>query len=85
MRVAEWSGPGSSSFSPVGAAHEGEKLAVICQAVGQDTVGANGASSAIWDRLSTGAFVSDFYVDAPTVGSFSPPIPPCRGLGTLAP
>ena len=63
----------------------GLRLAIICQAVGQTTIGANGASSAIWDRLSTGGFVPDFYVNTPNVGSFSPPIPPCRDLSARAP
>jgi len=33
--------------------------------------------SAIWDLLTTGYFVSDYYVNTPDVGKFSPGIARC--------
>jgi hypothetical protein len=41
------------------------------------TVSNGYAASAVWDRLTSGDWVSDFYIDTPNIGTFSPPIPPC--------
>jgi surface antigen len=54
---------------------EGTSLNVSCQTNGSVV---NGASW-VWDRLSTGTYVSDFYVNTPTVDSFSVNLPNCAG------
>lgn len=74
--LATWSGPGTSS-KQIGAVDEGRQVDVTCQAVGEVVTGANGRASDIWDQLSDGAFVTDFYIDTPGVGTLSPPIPSC--------
>jgi hypothetical protein len=78
--LAEWSGPGIAGSEAVGAAYEGQTVAIVCQVTGQSVSGPNGVTSAIWDRLSNGAFVSDFYINTPRVGAYSPHIPQCRDL-----
>ena len=60
----------------VGAVLEGSVVEVVCQARG-DTVSNGRARSNVWNRLSDGTWVSDFYVDTPRVGEFSDPIPQC--------
>jgi hypothetical protein len=73
------SGPGYSSYPQIGSLVDGDTVQIVCQAVGE-TVGpspATGNSSAIWDKLVNGGWVSDLYVDTPNVGVFSPPIPQC--------
>jgi hypothetical protein len=83
--VGEWSGPGTTSFQPVGAVHEGQTVGIACQAVGQAVTGAQGGSSPIWDRLLDGAFVPDYYIDTPDYGTFSPRIPRCGALAIASP
>jgi hypothetical protein len=83
--VAEWSGPGSAGYESVGALHEHQLIDVACQITGEAVSGANGGESAIWDRLSNGAFVADYYVDTPGVGVPTPSIPRCQGLSTGSP
>ncbi len=73
------SGPGYSAYAQVGSLADGDTVQVICQAIGE-LVGpspATGNSSAIWDQLVSGGWVSDLYIDTPGVGTFSPPIPQC--------
>lgn len=69
-------GPGYSGYAALGSLPEGAEADVTCQAMGQ-TVSNGYYSSAIWDKLLTGAWVSDFYLDTPNIGVFSPPIPQC--------
>ena len=73
------SGPGYSSYALVGSLAEGAEVNVVCQALGE-TVGPSpttGNSSAIWDMLTGGGWVSDLYLTTPDVGTWSPPIPHC--------
>jgi len=75
----ERAGPGYSSYPMVGSIPEGAEVDVVCQDSGE-TVGpspATGNSSAIWDRLTSGVWVSDLYITTPDVGTWSPPIPHC--------
>jgi surface antigen len=69
-------GPGYSGYAALGGIPEGGEADVVCQAMGQ-TVSNGYASSAVWDRLTSGVWVSDFYVDTPNIGVWSPPIPQC--------
>lgn len=54
---------------------EGAALSITCQTNGTDV---NGASW-VWDRLSNGSYVSDFYTNTPTVDNFSVGLPNCAG------
>jgi hypothetical protein len=56
----------------IGGLPEGASVSIHCQ-----TTGANVNGSTIWDQLSTGGYVSDWYVTTPNVGSFSPGLPQC--------
>jgi surface antigen len=69
-------GPGYSGYAAVGGLPEGAEVDVTCQATGE-TVSNGYASSAIWDRLTNGDWVSDFYVSTPNIGTWSPAIPQC--------
>jgi hypothetical protein len=69
-------GPGYSSYAAVGSLPEGGEADVVCQAMGE-TVSNGYASSAVWDELVGGAWVSDFYLNTPNIGTWSPPIPQC--------
>jgi hypothetical protein len=42
-----------------------------------ETVSNGYAASAVWDKLTNGAWASDFYLDTPNIGTWSPPIPQC--------
>jgi hypothetical protein len=84
--IAEWSGPGRSSYKPVGALHEGQPVNPVCQVEdGEVVTGANGGVSAIWDELDNGAFVADYYISTPGIGVRTPSIPLCKGLSTGSP
>jgi cutinase len=76
----EWSGPGTGAFGLLGRAREGQLVAVVCQTTGETARAADGTESAIWDRLSTGNFVSDLYLTTPRVGRFSPALKRCPPL-----
>jgi uncharacterized protein YraI len=70
------SGPGYSNYAALGVLPEGAEVQVVCQAVGE--IVSNGYySSSIWDLLTNGDWVTDFYVSTPNIGTWSPPIPQC--------
>lgn len=69
-------GPGYSSYAAVGSLPEAGEVDVVCQSMGE-TVSNGYASSAVWDKLTNGAWASDFYIDTPNIGTWSPPIPQC--------
>lgn len=75
--LATWSGPGTTRFKRVDVVSEHQQLDIACQTIGESVTGANRRSSAIWDRLTDGSFISDFYVDTPNINEFSPPLPRC--------
>lgn len=83
--LAVWSGPGAGSFRAVGAVYEGQHATVACQTRGQTMSASSGRTSAIWDRLANGGFVSDLYLNTPNVGEFSPPLPRCGALSVGTP
>lgn len=59
---------------------EGSAVTISCQ-----TVGENIQNSKIWDRLADGGYVSDWYVDTPNVGTFTPGIGQCEQAPVPAP
>jgi hypothetical protein len=74
--VGERSGPRNKD-PLVGSAYNGAQLQLVCQTHGDAVTGANGYTSDIWDKLSDGAFIPDFYVDTPEIDKPSPGIPSC--------
>jgi hypothetical protein len=76
--LRERTGPGYTAYDAVGTLYDGDPVDVVCQAQGELVgPGRNGQSSAIWDRLTNGYWVADYYISTPNVGTFSPPIPQC--------
>jgi surface antigen len=74
--VYERSGP-SSSDSVVGSLPFHSSINIACQTTGSDVNG-----SSIWDQLSGGQYVSDYFVNTPNVNDWSPPIPQCSAPPT---
>jgi len=71
------SGP-SSAYPIIGSLASGSTVSLICQARGQ-TVG----TTSVWDRISTGGFVSDLYVSTPSSTTFSAPLQRCSYPGQV--
>lgn len=66
------SGP-STSASVVGTVTLGETLRLSCQAAGSTVSTTN-----VWDKLTNGWYVSDYYVSTPSSTGYSDPLPKCR-------
>jgi uncharacterized protein YraI len=71
------SGP-STSYSIVRSYNPGASLSVVCQATGQKV-----GSTTVWDRLTNGAWVSDFYVSTPSSTGFTSALPRCVYAGQV--
>jgi uncharacterized protein YraI len=70
---------GPSSSYPVVRAHApGSTVRVMCQGHGQKV-----GTSAVWDRLSNGTWVSDYYVSTPSSTGFSSALPKCTYPGQV--
>lgn len=69
-------GPNSSSAT-VGAAKDGERLTVVCQAEGE-LISLGAQTSDIWDHLADGRWISDLFLDTGT-RDFLPTLPRCSG------
>ncbi|MFF4349326.1 glycoside hydrolase domain-containing protein [Streptomyces sp. NPDC001530] len=64
---------GPSTSYPVAATYApGSSLAVICQAPGSKV-----GTTTVWDKLSNGGYVSDYYVSTPSNTGYSSPLPRC--------
>ena len=63
----ERSGPGTN-YSQLGWLPDGATIMIACQVKSNSPV--NG--SPVWDLLTDGKFVTDFYTDTPVVGDYSP-------------
>ena len=74
------SGP-SSAYPVIGTLAANATVSVICQSRGQ-LVG----TTPVWDRISTGGYVSDRYISTPSKTTWSPPLQPCSypGQTTIA-
>lgn len=68
----------SSAYPIIGTLNAGATASVICQSRGQ-RVGSTG----VWDRISTGGFVSDRYVSTPSSTTFSAPLQRCSYPGQI--
>lgn len=75
--LAVHSGPGQTKYPTIGEKRDGEEVDVVCQSYGETFVSRLGGTSSVWDRLTNGGWVSDYYVDTPERGVPSPPIPLC--------
>jgi surface antigen len=71
------SGPGYSEYPLVGKKYDGEEVRVVCQGYGEAFTSPSGGSSRIWDKLTDGNWVIDYYVSTPGRGVPSQPLPPC--------
>jgi hypothetical protein len=68
----------SASSTKLGTLSDGTTVYIACQAQGISyTTGGSPASDTIWDQLTNGDFVADYWVNTPDVGKFSPGIPRC--------
>ncbi|WP_205857200.1 glycoside hydrolase domain-containing protein [Phytoactinopolyspora endophytica] len=68
----------STSYSVVRAHAPGSTLRVVCQGHGQKV-----GTSSVWDRLSNGTWVSDYYVSTPSRTGFSSALPRCTYPGQV--
>jgi surface antigen len=70
--VRERSGPGTGyrtrGFLPAGA-----RITIVCQVRSRSVIRGTG----IWDRLSNGTYITDYYTTTPAFNTFSPGIPRC--------
>ena len=71
------SGP-STSYPVVRSYAPGSSLSVVCQSTGQEV-----GTTTVWDRLTNGAWVSDFYVSTPSNTGFSGGLPRCTYPGQV--
>ncbi|MGH9250951.1 MAG: glycoside hydrolase domain-containing protein, partial [Acidimicrobiales bacterium] len=71
------SGP-STAYGVVGTHAPGSALAVVCQ-----TAGSKVGSTSVWNRLTTGAWVSDYYVSTPSKTTYSAPLQLCTYPGQV--
>ncbi|MFI2366215.1 glycoside hydrolase domain-containing protein [Promicromonospora sp. NPDC019610] len=71
------SGP-ATSYPAVRTYAPGATLFVVCQTTGQ-TVG----TTSVWDRLTNGAWASDYYVSTPSNTGFSSTLPRCLYPGQV--
>lgn len=65
------SGP-ASSYPVTGSYAPGSALSVSCQAPGQKIV-----TTSVWDKLTNGSYVTDYYVSTPSKTGYSAPPPRC--------
>jgi uncharacterized protein YraI len=65
------SGP-STSYPAVKAHSPGSALAVVCQAPGQKI-----HTTSVWDKLTDGSYVTDYYASTPGHPGYSAPLPRC--------
>ncbi len=65
------SGP-STSYPIVKTLPSRSAVSVLCQTTGLKVV-----TTSVWDRLSDGTYVSDYYVSTPSNTTFSAPLPRC--------
>jgi len=70
--VYERSGPGTS-YSKVGSLPAGAKIEIACQTTGTSVNGSD-----IWDMLTNGDFLSDYYTNTPNFDKYSPPLSQCE-------
>lgn len=70
--VRQRSGPGTN-FATVGFLADGQQIGIACQARSSSIINGTG----IWDRLSDGSYVTDYYTTTPAFNTFSPGLSHC--------
>lgn len=70
--VRERSGP-STTYRTRGILPPGAQIMIVCQVRSSSLVRGTG----IWDRLSDGSYVTDYYTTTPAYNTFTPGIPHC--------
>lgn len=74
----------SASSTKLGTLSNGTTVYIACQAQGISyATGGSPASDAIWDQLTNGDFVADYWVNTPGRATFSSEIPRC-GIAQVA-
>jgi uncharacterized protein YraI len=71
------SGP-STSYSVVATYAPVASVAILCQTAGQKI-----GTTSVWNRLTNGAWVSDYYVSTPSNTTFSAPLQRCTYPGQV--
>jgi hypothetical protein len=75
--VNECTSPKPCGKQAVGRLEEGEMAKIICQTRGGRVPAKGPGGSKIWDKLTNGNYVTDYYVETPGLGRFTPGIPRC--------
>jgi surface antigen len=70
--VRQRSGPGTG-YRTVGILPAGQRIMIVCQVRSGSVINGTG----IWDRLSNGSYVTDYYTTTPAFNRFSPGLPRC--------
>lgn len=70
--VRQRSGPGTT-YATRGFLQNGQAISIVCQVRSSSVVNGTG----IWDRLSDGTYVTDYYTTTPAFRTFSPGLPRC--------
>jgi uncharacterized protein YraI len=68
----------STKYSIVRSYDPGASLSVVCQTTGQKV-----GTTSVWDRLTNGAWVSDYYVSTPSSTGFTSQLPRCTYPGQV--
>lgn len=68
----------ATSYAIVRTYASGSSVQVVCQTTGQKV-----GTTSVWDRLRTGAWVSDYYVSTPSSTGFSSALPRCTYPGQV--
>lgn len=75
--VNECTSPKPCGKQAVGRLKEGEMAKITCQTRGGRVPARGSGGSKIWDKLTDGNYVTDYYVETPGLGRFTPGIPRC--------
>jgi hypothetical protein len=75
--VNECTSPDQCGLRNHGRLPEGAPLDIVCQTAGEVVTAPNGRSSTIWDRLSSGLYVSDLFVEGTRTDRFAHGLPRC--------
>ncbi|TME57624.1 MAG: CHAP domain-containing protein [Chloroflexi bacterium] len=70
--VRQRSGPGTG-YRTVGILPAGQRIMIVCQVRSASVV----RGTAVWDRLSDGSYVTDYYTSTPAFNRFSPGLSGC--------